>query len=181
MIARNGIPPREAAEPQAPTAVAPKRLFLTKLVLVLLAIGLCVVGTRTRLWPVVTWPMYHGVTPEVPPPRVTVTQLRVVDRAGGLHLLTFSELMTATREDAAERFVDLAFSSSPDRRWARKHLIFLVERALGGVDVAAIEALERTWRVDPYATPPLDRSAPVREVVSGRFTDGIVSAAQATP
>jgi hypothetical protein len=173
--------PPEAAEARAPAALARERVLATKLIIGLFALGLCVVSNRSNLWPVVTWPMYHARTPEVPPPLVSVTHLRVTDEEGRQHLLRPEELVPEPRNQAAEELIEQSFSSTPDREEWREELVVLVERALGDEAVAEVAALERTWRVEPYATPPLDSSAPVREVVSGRFAAGARSGVGAAP
>lgn len=144
-------------------------ILAVKVILVLFALGLCVVSNRSTLWPLVTWPMFHARTPEVPPPRVTVTHVRVTDREGDKHILGPTELMPDPRDAAANELIEMAFSPGPKREPAREHIVFLAERALDGVEVRVVEALDRTWKVDPYATPPLDRSDPLREAVSDRY------------
>lgn len=172
----------EAAESRPPERFARERLFAAKLILVLFALGLCVVSNRPNLWPVVTWPMYHARTPQVPPPFVSAVHLRVTDKEGQRHLLRPDQLISAPRDIAAKELINQSFSSTPDREAWREELVFLVERALGDEDVVEIEELKRTWRIDdPYATTPLDRSAPVREVVKGRFVEGAASGGGAAP
>lgn len=127
------------------------------------------VSTRSTLWPIVTWPMYHARTPEVPPRLVTVTELRVTERDGERDLLRPTELMPAPWDAASKELIELAFTPGPKRERFREHLVFLAEEALGDADVVEVEELDRTWRVDAFATPPLDLARPVRETVRGSF------------
>lgn len=160
---------RSATEPRLSSTAGKGSLLAIKLIVVGFALGLCVVSTRSTLWPIATWPMYHARTPEVPPPLVTVTQLRVIQRDGERDLLRPTDLMPAPWDAASKKLIELAFSPGPKQDRFRDHLTFLAEQALGGADVVEVEELDRTWRVDAYATPPLDLSDPVRETVRGRY------------
>ena len=188
---------RDIAEPEAVPASLQRALAATKLILVLFVLAIPAVRTRTDVWPVVTWPMYHSRTTEVPSRARTATELQVTDREGQVHHLRPAELMPPGRYVVAEELVSRALPSpsflvrpptvvedgdlAADRRSNQEHLVFLIERALGDVEVAAVEAVERTWSVDPYASPPLDRSDPVREVVTGRFVQDDPNQARTAP
>lgn len=167
------------------------RLLATKIIIVGFALTLGLVGTRVALWPIVTWPMYHSRTPEVPPSLVTATHLRATDRNGEIHRLTPIDLVPGGRDEAAENLIGRVFGTSvfvtrppaviegrrdPNPEATMEHLLFLVERALGGKEVAVIEVIDRTWRVDPYASPPLDHDRPVDEIVRGRLVEGELDA-----
>jgi hypothetical protein len=143
-----------------------KSLWLTKAALLVIVIGICVVGKRLTLWPIVAWPMYSTYAPKYPPPTAEIEQLRVVSETDEVYRFLPADLLSFERHKTVQRLIKEAFS---DRAKQRQTLTELVAHNLPGVEIKKIERWQLEWQVDPLALPPLERNRPDREIFLGSF------------
>lgn len=152
-----------------------RELWITKAVLLIIVLGLCVVGKRIALWPIVTWPMYSAIMPEFPAAAACTIELRVVSSRAEIHTLAPSDLIQLDRAPVAEKIIKYAFGDG-DRALRDAHRVYLAnlaKRVLSGVEVETIQGWRVCWEVDALALPPLDRSHPVQEVLLGSFPSSL--------
>lgn len=148
-----------------------RELRVTKVVLLIIVLGLCVVGKRYALWPIVTWPMYSTLMPQLPA-AACATELRVVSSRAEMYKLAPSDLIPMDRAGDADKSLEVAFNDSDhfSRDAYRVYLATLVRRALPDVEVETIQGWKVCWEVDPLAVPPLNRDRPVTETLLDSFT-----------
>lgn len=166
-----------ASQPDA----ARNELRLTKLALLVILLGLCVVGRRTVGWPIITWPMYSASTKGVPPPVTFDVELRIIDDTNRALKLLPVDIILKGRQEVAERAIIEAFdpeTAESLREAHRRYLGGVVLRRLPEAGTVIIEGWKIEWAVDPFKLPPLDLQNPSRQVMMGRF---VVSRDDPTP
>lgn len=89
-----------------------RELWLTKVVLLIIVLSLCVVGKRMALWPIVTWPMYSARMPQFPAASACAIELRVVSSRAEIHKLAPSDLISIDRASVADKSLAYAFDNS---------------------------------------------------------------------
>lgn len=148
-----------------------RELWIAKAVLLIMVFGLCVVGRRVALWPIVTWPMYSRRISEFPAASACAVELRVVNSMGDIHILAPSDLIPLDRAPVAEKIIKYAFGDG-DRALRDAHRVYLAnlaKRALSGAEVETIQGWRVCWEVNPLVVPPLARRHPVQGVLLDSF------------
>jgi len=147
------------------------RLLLAKLSILIILVGLPVVGSRHGAFPVVNWPMYSSRPMPFPADSVSAFEIRVRTQDGGAVKLSPASLMSFGRDQVILDLIGAAFSSEDAEQRARYQLALseMVRRTLRGRTVAGIEVWRVVWKVEPLASPPLDRSAPADQILLGRI------------
>ncbi len=145
------------------------RLRATQALLLALIAALGLIGKRIDYWPVVTWPVYASVRPQLPGPTASLLEARVRTRDGGdPHVLRSADLVERSRHRLADEA--LARAASPDATAAeRAFLARLAGHALPAAELEAIEVWELTFAVDVAVRPPLDLDRPARERLRAAF------------
>lgn len=109
-------------------------LRLTKISLLILLLGVCVVGKRKSTWPVVSWALYSGYTARFRPPEpaVSVTELRVYTPTGELQIVKPEQILTLPRDSLSHNIVAHAFDDTDAgvRDESRRYLMRAVSNLL---------------------------------------------------
>ena len=134
------------------------RLRRLQLLLLFILLALAVVGRRSALWPLVTWPVYSKTRP-VRPAEYSLREVRAWTISGQQHSFRHMELVEGSRFKIA----DLALKSAErvEPQYA-DYLESLVRRATPE-DIQRLEVWQSAWRVRPRRVPPVDAERPVRE------------------
>lgn len=147
------------------------RLLLSKLSVLIILVGLVYVGRRHGAFPIVNWPMYSSRPMPFPAGSVSAFEIRVRTQDGGAVKLSPASLLPFGRDQVILDLIGAAFSSEDAELRARYQLALgeMVRRSLRDRGVAGIEVWRVVWKVEPLASPPLDRLAPADQILLGRI------------
>ncbi len=170
--------------PEIPGAPGAWRMLRTmQILLVAMIVALAAAGRDEDIWPVVTWPVYSLMRPEVPGPTVTYPVIRVALADGDTRTFRSEDLIEHSRSPVVDLAVEqsLAPDDTETRRAWRDYLATLVLRVFAGRDVVEASVWQITWAVDPWEVPPLERDAPLREERILALVPRLLGATEATP
>ena len=147
------------------------RLRFTKVVLLMILLGILLIGRRRKAWPIVNWSMYSHKVMTYPEDTTDALHLEIIVDAGRRVRLDMHDFFPPGMSNVAEVIVERSFAvdSVIDQAEYRDALQAMVGRALPGQRVSAIEAWRFTWDVNPLALPPLRRSQPAERRLVGRL------------
>ena len=155
------------------------RLTLVKVALALYLVGMFVTGKKPALWPIVNWPMYSGREFSYPSDTTSVMEVGVVTTDTKTTIIPMSKLVTTGREIALVPIIKCAVGLEWEKRgWekaptapehCRDYLRELVVLRLPDTEIIHVEIWRVDWAVEPLALHPVNRNAPLRRVLLGRF------------
>lgn len=153
-----------------------RALQLTKISLLILFLGICVVGKRKSTWPIVSWSLYSGYSARFRPPEPSVSaiELRVYTTAGELYVVKPEHVLTMPRDSLSHKLVEHAFNDvdvslrDASRRYLRHAVSNLLPK---GSEIETIQAWKNTYPIEPLSVPPIELQAPTAEVKLGSFSE----------
>lgn len=152
-----------------------RALQLTKISLLIIVLGICVVGKRESTWPIISWALYSGYSARFRPPEpsVSATELRVYTTAGKLHIVKPEHILTIPYDSLSHDIVDNAFDDTNvvHRNASRRYLMGAVSQFIGdNSQIKTIEAWNLSYQVKPLTVPPIEKESPITEVMLGSFS-----------
>jgi hypothetical protein len=161
------------SEPATPSGagLAPAdrlRLRFAKLCLAAILPMIVIAGNRHGTYPIVNWPMYSRTKMPLPEDRVSVMTIRAEMRDGRMLHLDEHSFLPFGRNTVVRWIMDGAFNSTEQgvRERFQESIASLITNTLRETP-ARIEVWRTEWAVDPFASPPFDRAAPIAEVLVG--------------
>ncbi|EAZ92850.1 hypothetical protein [Crocosphaera chwakensis] len=150
-------------------------LRLTKISLLIIILGVCVVGRKESTWPITSWALYSRYTARFrkPKPSVSVTELRVYTTAGNLHIVKPERILTIPYDSLSHDIVENAFNNTDinHRDASRRYLMQAVSNFIGeDTKIKTIEAWNLSYQVKPLTVPPIEKQSPTNEVLLGSFS-----------
>lgn len=165
-------PSSNSSEPQQKQAR--QSLKLIKIILLVFALGICVVGKTKMTWPVVAWTLYSGYSPRFRPPEpsVSIMELRVSTTSGERLIIKPEQILSLPRDSLSHEIVEQAFKDTESelRTESRKYLLNAVSKYINtNSEIEAIQGWQLTYKIEPTTVPPIQRQAPDQEVMLGSF------------
>lgn len=148
-----------------------RRIWISKVALGLILLGLCFVARSWKFWPIKHWTMYSRRVYLYPADTVSSTQFRIVSDSGEHFVLEPWDLLPMGRYTVAQRMMEQMQNdiSPQERDQYQEFLIRLIQHAHPNVSLKSIQLWELTWHVNPESVPPLDVKQPFKEEMKERF------------
>lgn len=139
---------------------------------ILILIGISGIGHRDGGWPIMTWPMYSTYEPVRPPSIASLYEVRIVETDSSVRVMTARDLAPMGWVKAAGQILRSAYQDSlpMQRDSSRAYIARQAALRIPAARIARIEGWRRDWRCDPLASPPIDYTHPLGDVLVGAFS-----------